>query len=68
MSPSSLDDRASLIVFDVGAATPLIIRVESPTELWEPAKMRMQPVLDSMTIGLKPFGRADRLRYDGGPP
>jgi hypothetical protein len=43
-------DRARLVVMDIGAPTPLIVRIESPTDVWDTALMRVQAVLDTLAI------------------
>jgi hypothetical protein len=47
------ENRMRLILIDVGQTTPLVIRIQAPAEggIWNAALMRVQPLLDSMTIG-----------------
>jgi len=44
-------DRAQFIVVDTGEALPVLIHVEAPVADWSTAQARVQPVLDSLTIG-----------------
>lgn len=47
------ETRMRLILIDVGQTTPLVIRIQAPAQadIWSTALMRVQPLLDSMTIG-----------------
>jgi len=44
-------DRVKFIVLEQGDSLPLIIRAEAPAPDFETAMTRLQPLLDSMTIG-----------------
>jgi len=44
-------DKAEFLLLDIGTSAPLVIHAEAPADVWTTALTRLQPVLDSMTIG-----------------